>query len=121
MPLPRTPDFLFPFNLLPLLNGQLAFRADESGKRMRIGDVFFSETPIDDIPHGQFLLESVAKTETHPAHNTDGHSIFIHPLLSTNITFHFSYSSLSNENQCIKLILLRMGSKIKKDYEITKG
>jgi hypothetical protein len=60
---------------------------------MRIGDAFLPETPIDDIPHGQFFLESMAKTEAHPAHNADGHSIFIYPLFSTNITFH-SQSSL---------------------------
>ena len=60
---------------------------------MGVRYLLFPESPIDDIPHEQLLLESMAKTEAHPAHNTDGHGIFIHPLLSTNITFH-SLSSL---------------------------
>jgi hypothetical protein len=61
---------------------------------MGIGDAFLPETPIDDIPHGQFFLESMAKTEAHPAHNADGHGIFVHSLLCTDITLHFSYSFL---------------------------
>jgi hypothetical protein len=96
----RNPNSLFPFHLLPLFNGQLALRAEESRKRMGIGDAFLSETPIDDIPHGQFFLESMAKTQAHPTHNADGHGIFIYPLLSTNITLHLFRSSLPNSIQC---------------------
>jgi hypothetical protein len=88
---------------------------------MRIGDAFLPETPIDDIPHGQFFLESMANTETHPAHNADGHSIFIYPLLSTNITLHLLRSSLPNSKQCFQPILLRKRPKIKGDYEIQIG
>jgi hypothetical protein len=63
----------------------------------------------------------MAKTEAHPAHDTDGHGIFIHPLLCTDITLHFFCSSLPNSNQWSKPILLRKQPKIKSDYETMAG
>jgi hypothetical protein len=55
---------------------------------MGIGDSFLPESPVNNIFHQQLLFKGVPHAESHSADNTNGHGIFIHSLLCTDITLH---------------------------------
>jgi hypothetical protein len=59
---------------------------------MGILDRLLSEPPIDDVLHEQLLFKGMSEAEAHAADDADGHSLFIHPLLGTDVTLHRSSS-----------------------------
>jgi len=83
---------------------------------MRIRYLFFSEPPINDIPHKQFFLERMTEAEAHSAYDTDGDGVLIHTLLRTDIAFH-RFCSFLLALMIVILILYRNRSKIKGDLK----
>jgi hypothetical protein len=59
---------------------------------MRIFNRLLSEPPINNILHGQFFSKGMAEAEAHATDDADGHGLFIHSLLRTDVTLHRSSS-----------------------------